>query len=98
MRSTIVVPSACKPAQHERRRRAQIGGHDGRAREPRHAARDHGVALDREIRAEPLQLEHVLEAILEDRLGDRRRAFGDRVQRAELRLHVRRERRDTAPS
>ena len=69
-----------QPREHERRRSAQIRGHDGRAREPLDAARDDGVALDREVRAEALQLERVLEAILEDRLRDRRRALGDGVQ------------------
>ena len=60
--------------------------------EPLDPARDDGVALNRQVRAEPLQLEDVLEAVLEDRLGDRGRAFGDCVQGTELRLHVRRKR------
>jgi hypothetical protein len=56
--------------ENERRGRAQIGGHDLRSRELRHAAGNDRITLDRQICAEPLQLERVLEAVLEDRLGD----------------------------
>ena len=42
-------------------------------------------------RAHPVQLRHVHEAVLEDRLGDHGGALGHRHQRHELRLHVGRE-------
>ncbi len=45
------------------------------------------------LRAQAQQLVDVHEAVLEDRLGDRRRAVGDAVERHQLRLHVGRERR-----
>ncbi len=64
----------------------------GAAVEARHAANDRGVAFDANVRAEASHLQHVHEAVLEDRLGHRRDAFRDRVQRRELRLHIRRER------
>ena len=53
-------------------RGAQVGRHDGRALQPLDAAHDGGIALDRDVGAEALQLERVHEAILEDGLGDRR--------------------------
>src|SRR5438552_15067834 len=70
------------------RRGAQVGGHDGRALQALDAAHESAVSLDRDIGAQALQLERVHEAILEDRLGDHRRAVGDARERHELRLHV----------
>ena len=48
-------------------------------------------AVELDVRAEPRQLLHVHEAVLEDRLGDVRRALRPRHQRHELRLQVGRE-------
>ena len=56
-----------------------------------HAVDDRGVALEADLRAHAPHLQHVHEAVLEDRLDDRADAVGDRVQRGELRLHVGRE-------
>ena len=57
------------------------------------AGADRGVALELDVGTHALQLQHVLEAVLEYRLGDRRDAARHGIQRAELRLHVGRERR-----
>ena len=49
------------------------------------------LAVEMDVGAEPRQLLHVHEAVLEDRLADFRRALGARHQRHELRLQVGRE-------
>ena len=74
--------------QDEARGSAQVRRHHGRAGEPRHAVNHGGVPLDADVGAEAAQLQHVHEAVLEDRLDDRADAVGDRVERGELRLHV----------
>ena len=55
---------------------------------------DHGgVAFQMDVGAESLEFVHMHEAVLEHVLGDRAGAFGHRVQRRELGLHVGRKRR-----
>ena len=53
-----------------------------------------GLAVELDAGAEPRQLLHVHEAVLEDRLGDARGALGAGHQRHELRLQVGREARE----
>ena len=57
------------------------------------AAHDCGISRGLDVRPETHELERVHETILEDRLGDYRRAIGNGVERHELRLHVGREAR-----
>ena len=77
-----------EPGNHEARRGAQIGRHDSSARQARHAAHDCGVAVDIDVCAQAQQLLHVHEAVFEDRLDDHRSAFGQRIERHQLGLHV----------
>src|SRR5882762_10442535 len=70
------------------RRCAQVRRHDGSALQPPDAFHHRRVALDRDLGAEPLQLQGVHEAVLEDSLGDSRGAAGDGGERHELGLHV----------
>ena len=93
MRSITVSPSATSAGDDQARRGAQVGRHHGRARQLRDALDDRDAAVDLDLRAQAQQLVDVHEAVLEDRLGDRRRAVGDAVERHELRLHVGRKRR-----
>ena len=93
MRSTTVVALGDERGDDQPRRRAQVGRHHGRARELVDALHDRDAAVDVDLRAQAQQLVDVHEAVLEDRLGDRRRAVGDAVERHQLRLHVGRERR-----
>ena len=90
-----VSPSATRPAMHEARPRRA-----GRSPSPcapdscSHAAGRPRCCRRRRCRAPRRSSSlHVHEAVLEDRLGDHRRAVGDAVERHELRLHVGRERR-----
>ena len=88
MRSTSVSPSAHRPAitsLAEARRSVAITGAPTSASTPLH---DRRVAFDGDIGAQPMQLLHVHEPVLEDRLGDAADAVGDAVERHELRLHV----------
>jgi len=50
------------------------------------------VAFQANLRPQAPHLQHVHEAVLEDRLGDGADTGGYRVERGELRLHVGRER------
>ena len=93
MRSIDRLALGDQAGDHQARRRAQVGRHHGRARELVDALHDRDVAVDLDLRAQAHQLVDVHEAVLEDRLGDRRRAVGDAVEHHELRLHVGRERR-----
>ena len=78
---------------HQSRRRAQVGRHDGCALQALDAAHERAIALDRDLGAEALQLERMHEAVLEDGLGDHGGALRDGGERHELRLHVGREAR-----
>ena len=91
MRSIVVVAFGDEAGDHEARGRAQVGRHHVGARQLGHARDDRGVAFDLDVGAEPPQLLHVHHPVLEDRLGDHRRAVGARRERHELRLHVGRE-------
>ncbi len=72
---------------------AQIRCHYRRGREPLDAANDRRIAFQPDLRTETPHLEHVHEAVLEDRLDDRPNARSDGVQSSELSLHVSGERR-----
>ncbi len=74
--------------QHKPCRGSQIGRHDRRSGEPLDARADRRIALELNIGTHALQFEDVLEAVLENRLGDGADAGGDRIQRTELGLHV----------
>eukprot|EP01022_Parablepharisma_sp_SALTPOND_P017907 TRINITY_DN290_c1_g1_i2.p1 TRINITY_DN290_c1_g1~~TRINITY_DN290_c1_g1_i2.p1 ORF type:complete len:1623 (-),score=570.02 TRINITY_DN290_c1_g1_i2:20056-24924(-) len=78
---------------HQRGRRAQVGGHHRRADELVHAGDDGGIAFHVDGRAQAIQFLYMHVAVLEDGLGDMAGAFGDAVHRHELRLHVGREAR-----
>ena len=69
MRSTMVSPSATRPAITRRPRRAGRSPSPAR-RQALDAVDDRGVAVDLDLRAQADQLLHVHEAVLEDRLGD----------------------------
>ena len=71
---------------HERDRRAQVGGHDRRAGETLDAFDGRAFAVELDARAEPRQLLDMHEAVLEDRLRDVRGAARARHQRHQLRL------------
>ena len=88
MRSITVSPSATSPAITRLGGGAQVGRHHRRALQPLDALHHRGVALESDVGAQALQLEHVHEAVLEDGLGDQRGAVGDACERHELRLHV----------
>ena len=60
---------------HQRNRGAQIGRHHRRALELGDAFDDGAVAFEPDMGAEPRQLLHVHEAVLENRLGDPRGAL-----------------------
>src|SRR3954451_19075526 len=49
---------------HQSRRGAQVGRHDGRALQALDAAHDRAIALDRDVGAKALQLERMHEAVL----------------------------------
>ena len=83
-----------QPGDHQRHRSAQIGRHDGRALELRHALDDRRLAGQVDVGAEPGQFLHVHEAVLENRLGDLRLALGHGHQAHELRLQIGREARE----
>ena len=70
MRSTIVSPSATSPAITRRPRRAGRSPSRSRRTAARTPCDDRRVAVDVDVRAHALQLVHVHEAVLEDRLGD----------------------------
>src|SRR5947207_6170317 len=55
-----------EPGDDQPGRGAQVGRHDGCALQALDAAHHGAVALDRDIGPEPLQLERVHEAVLED--------------------------------
>ena len=73
-------------------RRAQISRHDRRTFETLDAGDNGGIAFDQNLRAHAVHLVDVHEAILENGLDHRAGAFGNGVQRNELRLHVGRKR------
>src|SRR2546422_3547480 len=73
---------------HEARGGAKIGGHHGGALKLRHPFHHRGIALDRDIGAQALELQGVHEAVFENGLGDERGAIRHRGERHELRLHV----------
>ena len=79
---------------HQRDRGAQIRRHHRRAAQPVDAVDDRRIALELDMGAEARQLLHVHEAILENGLGDARRAPRARHQRHELRLQIGRETRE----
>src|SRR6266511_2521068 len=84
-------PARGEPGEYERRRCAQVGRHHRRARERRHALHDRDLPVHRDVRAEPLQLLHVHEPILEHGLRDLRRALGEAEEHHQLGLPVGRE-------
>ena len=73
---------------HQRHRGAQVGRHHRRALELAAALDGGGLAVELDAGAEPRQLLHMHEAVLEDGLGDARGALGAGHQRHELRLQV----------
>src|SRR5690242_13520957 len=87
------LPLGREPGDDQSGRRTQVGRHDVRTLQARYAAHDRRVALDGDVGAQALQLERVHEAILENSLGDDRRALRHGSERHELRLHVRGEAR-----
>src|SRR5690606_8728091 len=70
-----------------------VGGHYRGALERLDPSDDGGIAFDLDMRAHAVHFVDVHEAVLEDRLDHRASAFGNGVERDELRLHVCRERR-----
>src|SRR5690606_32679743 len=54
--------------EHQRGAGPKVGGHDGGPREARGPAHHRGVAVDHDVGAEPVELGHVHEPVLEDRL------------------------------
>src|SRR3990170_9168086 len=72
----------------QRHRGAQIGGHDLRAGQAAHAGDEGGIAFEVDTGAEPCQLLHMHEAILEDRLAHRGGALGRAHQGNELGLQI----------
>src|SRR6267378_8640502 len=63
-----------EPGQDERRRGAEIRGHDRGPAEGRHAVDRRRVAFDADVGAQALELGHVREAVLIDGVGDGARA------------------------
>ena len=92
MRSTTRVAAARRDPPAPACGSAQVGRHQRRAGHVSDAAHDRGIAFELDVGAEALQFERVHEAVLEHGLGDDADAFGDAVERGELRLHVGRER------
>ncbi len=79
--------------EHHSGASAEIGRLDLAARELVNAFDDGRAAIDADVRAHALELVHMHEAVLKDRLRHAARAFGNRQHGHELRLHVRRETR-----
>src|SRR5262245_25985496 len=77
--------------QDQRGRGAKVGGDQLRAGQTGRAVNVYAAAVDSHVRAQAHQFGGVHEAVLEDRLGDHRIAFGLRHERHVLRLHVGRE-------
>src|SRR5215467_16384149 len=65
-----------KRGDDERDRSAQIGGHHRRALERAHTLDGSAFAVELDMGAEPHQLLHMHETVLEDGLGDARGSFG----------------------
>src|SRR5438093_5230584 len=87
------LPARHEAAEDERGGGAEIGGHDGSAAQRRHSLDDGAIPVDAYVRAEPLQLGDVGEAVLVDRVEDGAGAVCDGEERHELGLHVGRESR-----
>src|SRR5271155_1799734 len=77
--------------KHQRGGGAQVRGEYGRGAKRSSAAYDGAAAFDLDIGAHAHKFLRVHEAVLEDILGDDRRACGLRGERHVLRLHVGRE-------
>ena len=77
--------------QDQRGRGPKVRGDQLRAGQTGRAMNVHAVAVDSHLRAQAHQFGGMHEAILEDRLGDHRIAFGLRHERHVLSLHVGRE-------
>src|SRR6185437_7171984 len=75
-------------SEHQARRGPEVRGHDRCGGEAVDAADDRRIALETDLRAKPTHLEHVHEAVLENRLDDGADAVRHRVERRKLRLHV----------
>ena len=85
------LPFGCQSANDEAGRGAQISGAHGGALQGGNTADDGGVAFDADVCAQTRQLGGVHEAVFKDGLGDDGRAVGDRQQRRQRLLQVRRE-------
>ena len=79
--------------QHQAGGSTQVGGHYRGTLQRLDASDDGSVAFDLDLRAHAVHFVDVHEAVFEDRLDHCTSAFGNGVERDELRLHVGRERR-----
>ena len=67
---------------------AQVGGHDGGARQARRTLGHRHPAIDLDVRTQAHQFVDVHETVFKNGLGHRGRALRHAVERHELGLHV----------